>query len=502
MFHRGQGVNEANFEVVYACSWQGGLTVLQLMGRRLGRKTFRKLELGRGFCSTDQVFRMMRGKDVNLLDAEDVRLRSKGSIKLYEEDLAVAGSQHMNGMLPDLDQQIDLYRSLQLTSTLIEFTYCLLAISIVISMLIFGHQFALPTIALMMSNLIILYNHSKQKKRINFESWAKLWPKNLLIPGLFESAVTKFVQRKNLNSSLFVIFTCILMAFFNTGAPFHLIMFALSMVVLWKDMSVPLISTYLLGLGIELNAFNLLMTSWGVELNLPPQLMLFDVPISPESLHLLPYGIVALKSLSDKNPQYTWPLMYLTSYTVSYISILWILLSTICVLRLSFCSQIYRLKAILATVIMLLFLGLVLTDFNLAKGQRPKTTSSTDLLWNDFHDLCAEDPWTMRLEQQLQCSRLLGQYVIWEGRVSALQIKPWFGLAWLHQFGLMQCQMKIHMFTGSGLLRKIKTISAFMTNANLCFNVQIGSQMAFEGYLASFGETTTEIFIQSLTNVP
>ena len=102
--------------------------MLQLMGRRLGRKTFRKLELGRGFCSTDQVFRMMRGKDVNLLDAEDVQLRSKGSIKLYEEDLAVAGSQHMNGMLPDLDQQIDLYRSIQLTSTLIEFTYCLLAI--------------------------------------------------------------------------------------------------------------------------------------------------------------------------------------------------------------------------------------------------------------------------------------------------------------------------------------------------------------------------------------
>ena len=60
MFHRGYGVNEANFEVVYATSWQGGLSVLQLMGRRLGRKTFRKLELGRGFCSTDQLYRLMK----------------------------------------------------------------------------------------------------------------------------------------------------------------------------------------------------------------------------------------------------------------------------------------------------------------------------------------------------------------------------------------------------------------------------------------------------------
>ena len=50
MLHKGQGVNEANFEAVYTCSWTGGLSVSQLMGRRVGRKTFRKLELGRGFA--------------------------------------------------------------------------------------------------------------------------------------------------------------------------------------------------------------------------------------------------------------------------------------------------------------------------------------------------------------------------------------------------------------------------------------------------------------------
>ena len=110
MFHQGQGVNEANFEIVYACSWQGGLSVLQLMGRRLGRKTFRQLELGRGFCSTDQIYRLMQGKDVNNLDAEDVKFRCKGSRRVFEQDLAEAGSQHMNGQLPDLDRQLDLYR--------------------------------------------------------------------------------------------------------------------------------------------------------------------------------------------------------------------------------------------------------------------------------------------------------------------------------------------------------------------------------------------------------
>ena len=46
MLKKGQGLNESNFEAVYACSWSGGLTVSQLMGRRLGRKAFRQLDLG------------------------------------------------------------------------------------------------------------------------------------------------------------------------------------------------------------------------------------------------------------------------------------------------------------------------------------------------------------------------------------------------------------------------------------------------------------------------
>ena len=132
MFHQGQGVNEANFEIVYACSWQGGLSVLQLMGRRLGRKTFRKLELGRGFCSTDQIHRLMQGKDVNNLDAEDVKFRCKGSQRVFEQDLAEAGSQHMNGQLPDLDRQLDLYRKSKWTSFLIEFSYCMMAFGLII----------------------------------------------------------------------------------------------------------------------------------------------------------------------------------------------------------------------------------------------------------------------------------------------------------------------------------------------------------------------------------
>ena len=99
----------------------------------------------------------------------------------------------------------------------------------------------------------------------------------------------------------------------------------------------------------------------------------------------------------------------------------------------------------------------------------------------------------------------MGLYIHWKGRVAALQLKPWFGLYWLNQFfgtKLMHCQMKLHMFTGRSMMGKIKTITAFTTDVNSCFNVQIGSELSFEGYLTNYGETSTQIFIQTLTNVP
>lgn len=111
MLNLGQGVNESNFEAVYSCSWEGKLSLAQLIGKRLGRKAFRRLELGRGFCTSDQIFRMMQGKDFNSLDAQDVRNRILKCQKISSQDLAEAGSEQMEGKLPKLDGVLSLYRS-------------------------------------------------------------------------------------------------------------------------------------------------------------------------------------------------------------------------------------------------------------------------------------------------------------------------------------------------------------------------------------------------------
>ena len=79
-------------------------------------------------------------------------------------------------------------------------------------------------------------------------------------------------------------------------------------------------------------------------------------------------------------------------------------------LHLAFTSQIYRLKTLLTAFIVSLFLAFVLTDF---KGPSIGLSNSTNkaivdqLSWSDFYDLCIEEPWTMRLEQQMQCNRLV-----------------------------------------------------------------------------------------------
>ena len=120
----------------------------------------------------------------------------------------------------------------------------------------------------------------------------------------------------------------------------------------------------------------------------------------------------------------------------------------------------------------------------------------------------AEEQWEMNLEQQMQCSTIMGQGSIhWQGQVAATQLQPWFGLVWLNRLGWfgMQCQMKIHMFSGRGLMQKIKTITAIsnaMDSTTICFNTQIGNQVTFDGYLTNYGETTTQLVIQTITNVP
>lgn len=183
MLNGGQGVNETNFEAVYACSWSGRLTVAQLMGRRLGRKAFRHLELGRGFCTSDQIFRCMKaGKDINNLDSEDVQHKITCSQKVTQEELAEAGAQQMEGKLPDLDSVLDVYRhGNRRPLWLVVITWMLLCFAVIA--MTFYDIFS----PLLLFFVGLFYNlHASHKADLeNFEAWRKVWPHNLLIPGWF-----------------------------------------------------------------------------------------------------------------------------------------------------------------------------------------------------------------------------------------------------------------------------------------------------------------------------
>lgn len=177
MLNGGQGVNETNFEAVYACSWRGRLTVSQLMGRRLGRKAFRHLELGRGFCTSDQLFRCMKGKDINNLDAQDVQDKIHFSQRITSEQLAEAGAQQMDGKLPELDCLLNNYRGRWnplVTAVLWLVLLCFASVAMTFYdvfsplLLVFGLVYKLDV------------SHKDFEK---FEAWRKVWPHNLLIPG-------------------------------------------------------------------------------------------------------------------------------------------------------------------------------------------------------------------------------------------------------------------------------------------------------------------------------
>ena len=75
-----------------------------------------------------------------------------------------------------------------------------------------------PALLLFQATLAFLYNQNCGKQRKSFKEWKKLWPSNLLIPGLFESALMKFENRRNLNSSLCLMATTAFMAFFSLGS--------------------------------------------------------------------------------------------------------------------------------------------------------------------------------------------------------------------------------------------------------------------------------------------
>ena len=82
----------------------------------------------------------------------------------------------------------------------------------------YGYAMVAPALLLFQATLAFLYNQHCGKQRKSFKEWKKLWPSNLLIPGLFESALMKFENRRNLNSSLCLMATTAFMAFFSLGS--------------------------------------------------------------------------------------------------------------------------------------------------------------------------------------------------------------------------------------------------------------------------------------------
>ena len=512
MLHKGQGVNEANFEAVYTCSWTGGLSVSQLMGRRVGRKTFRKLELGRGFCTSDQIFRVIQSRDVNHMNAEDVRNRCKGCQKVSCEQLVEAGSQHMDGLLPDLDATLSVYRSLlgneiSLCSMLFILSACI--------MCLYGLQAnaILPPVLCSLSVLMLLYNHFSGFNCVKFAAWKRLWPTNLLIPGLYESALTKFVLRRNLNSSLLLVLISTVLTVFPSGFLICSILASFTILVISKD--VPLIPF-----------LSMLVPFCTTFLPLPqdylPLLWIQALPLMYFTLKL-------------QKPQLLWPLLLLNSYTLSFQSLTFMTLQMISCSIIAFGYKIKRFPTLLSLMPIIILLPLFWTNrTTLIQGKLQANPFKT-LDWNEYKELCSENPWTMQNPmQQLGCAKWLGMPVEWTGQIAGLKIVPneksrllfhsflsidaamqqslctfYNGIQdddgasnYCHLGGLFlgaQCYLKINMLQGSSIMgnRHFMHVWASTTDANHCLNLQIGQRVTFKGILTDYGDNTN-IFIQSL----
>ena len=506
MLHKGQGINETNFEAVYTCSWTGGLSVSQLMGRRVGRKTFRKLELGRGFCTSDQIFRVIQSKDVNQMDSEDVHNRCKARQEVTCEQLVEAGSQHMEGLLPDLDATLNAYRGLlgheiSLCSMLFILSACIMCLYGQ------GNAAASPPVVFSLMVLMLLYNHFSGFNCLKFAAWKRLWPTNLLIPGLYESALAKFVLRRNLNSSLLLILISTGLCVFPSGLLICSILAFLTILVIYQDvptipfltMLVPFVTTFL--------------------------------PLPHEYVPLIWIQTLPLMyfTLKLQKPQLLWPLLLVNSYHLSFQSLTFMALQMVSCSIIAFRYKMKRLPTLLSLIPIMILLPLFWTNRNTLIHGLKKNVPSLD--WNEYRDSCTENPWTMQNPmQQLACAKMVGMPLNWHGQIAGLKIVPndksrllhsllstevqqslcMFYKGWqddhnnyCHLGGLFlgaQCYLKINMLQGSSIMgnRHFMHVWASTTDANYCLNLQIGQRISFNGILTEYGDNT-KIFILNLT---
>jgi len=521
MLKKGQGLNESNFEAVYACSWSGGLTVSQLMGRRLGRKAFRQLDLGRGFCTSDQIFRMIKGKDVNQMDAVDIHFRCLSSEKVTLDQMAEAGSQQMEGFLPDLDKRLNVFRpalsemSLWFILTTLFFTGA--------TMTFYGYSTVAPTLILFLATSAFLYNiQNYGKRRKNFKGWKKLWPGNLLIPGLFESALMKFEHRNNLHSSLCMMVTTAFMAFFSLGSYINYLLAFIAFVSIRKDITILSWFSYL----IQALLMNATIPYHLMPYQLQHLLQQYDEPVI---FQLIPCLMLSYESWRAKKPQLLWPPLISISYCISLQTVLWSGCYAILCMSLSFRTGIKRFKCVIVSLLTIILMLSSQESSTFLRGQ-PKQTKEL-LNWNDYHHLCLESgetAWLQRPEQQLQCSKFVGLPLEWTGEIAGVHLRPsapWFIFhetfhAFMSQPQLLSflrsttwdylssywlsCNIKLTLIECKILMgiQKYKTIFAQVSNANLCLNLEVGQEVQFSGLVYDFGQdASTHIYIQTLTKL-
>jgi hypothetical protein len=523
MLIEGHGVNETNFEAVSSCSLMGGLSHGQLVGRRLGRKTFRKLEFGRGFCTADQVYRLMAAKDLYHMDSEDVKNRAKGIVKVTEQDLVKAGSQHSDGILPTLDRELNRYRRgrrTQLTMQTFNVIMASLTSIILCIMAYFGHNYAIAPLICTLAVLVTLVNFQSTENEVKFSQWSKVWPKGLLSLDISKESNQKFKQRKIITTTLFLIMISCSMATCSVGSYINVTLAFMALFTIRNTLTILETCSYVMLFSVSF--FDLAYLFQTFDWTLPH--------LVNEGLQLLPMAPLGLCTLKAVKPQSLWPPLLLTTFCLNVTSLGWIVMSSLSVLYMAFKVKIHR----WSTVLILLSVAFIIISVGsnhriIAEPRRQITFTSSDLSWSEYSDFCASDPWFQSPKQQIECANLEGLPVTWKGQVAGILLKPVetsnifhrmihalltltpvqrlcgfvsqhrTSMAYCH-FGILkpslQCNLKIDMYKGRRILgRHTQSILAAVPDYKSCFHLTIGDQITYEGFLS---QGDKDLYIEQL----
>ena len=402
----------------------------------------------------------------------------------------------MDGHLPHLDATLDSFRTFWAHE--ISGPKMVLILVFITGILAYLDQFGiLPPFLLSSAVSMISFNYYSSRNLQKFWAWKNLWPSNLLIPGLYESALMKFVLRRNLDSSLLLICISTGLCIFPSGfLVCSILAFSVLFVICW-DLTITTLLAILLPFG----------TSF--------------LPIPQEYIPILWIQMLPLMYLTWKlqKPQLLWPLLLLNSYTVDFQSLTFLALQILSCLILALQYKTKRFKYISIIPLLILIISLWHTKAHLIQGQNLKT-----LDWNEYNEKCVtENAWTQTSGQQLECAKFIGMSINWTGQVSGVKIIPrnklwtalYSSLCTLFHYGnvhlychsnieVYECYLKINMLQRRSIMGSghFLHVYARLSDANQCLKIQIGTQMQFKGRLTetpSGGhEESTKLYIQTI----